>query len=85
MIRNTTSLGKWTKEAAEATGAGFIDVNEITAAKFDKIAYEEGLRIVNEYFKNDHTHTSYKGAILNANSIAEGLRCINSPLKDYLK
>ena len=38
-----------------------------------------------EYYKKDHTHTSKKGAQLNAQGIAKGLRQIGSPLADYLK
>ena len=37
------------------------------------------------YFKNDHTHTSLKGAQLNAQSVAKGLRDINSPVAFLLK
>jgi hypothetical protein len=39
---------------------------------------------VPSYFKRDHTHTSLKGALLNAESIVEGLKKSNIPLKDFL-
>jgi lysophospholipase L1-like esterase len=70
--RNTTSFGKWTREAAEATGAYFIDLNKLSADKLQQIGYEQGLKYVAPYFCKDHTHTSLKGAHLNAQSIAEG-------------
>ena len=38
-----------------------------------------------KYFNHDHTHTSLKGAQLNAKSVAKGLRSINSSLAKYLK
>jgi hypothetical protein len=38
-----------------------------------------------KYFNHDHTHTSLKGAQLNAKSVAKGLRDINSSLAKYLK
>ena len=83
--RNTDSFGKWTREAAERTGAYFIDLNNLTADKLQKKGWEQGLRAVSEYFNKDHTHTSLKGAHLNAESIAEGLKATDCPLKNYLK
>ncbi len=79
--RNTDSFGKWTREAAEATGAYFIDLNKISADKLEK----KGIEKTATYYNHDHTHTSLKGAHMNAESIAEGLKMVNCPLKDYLK
>ena len=83
--RNTGSFGAWTRDAAERAGAWYVDLNKISGDKLEKMANEQGLRLVGEYFKNDHTHTSLKGARLNAQSIAEGLRMTDCPLKDYLR
>lgn len=83
--RNCGSLGKWTKDAAESTGAYYIDLNKISADRLQKIADEYGLKKLGEYFCKDHTHTSIKGAHLNAQGIAEGLKDVNCPLKEYLK
>ena len=85
IIRNTSSFGTWTKAAAEATGAYYVDLNQITADKLQEIGYEKGLRLVGEYFKRDHTHTSLKGAKLNAESITDGLKAVDCPLAGYLK
>jgi lysophospholipase L1-like esterase len=82
VIRNNTSYGLWAKEAAAAMGAYFIDLNEISAAKLEKIGKEGAA----EYFKNDHTHTSLKGAHLNAQSIVKGIRQLpDNRIKDLLK
>ncbi|WP_459684820.1 rhamnogalacturonan acetylesterase [Viscerimonas tarda] len=81
IIRNTTTYGIWTKEAARQTDAYYIDLNAISAAKLDKLDKDT----VSTYFKNDHTHTSLKGALLNAQSIVDGLKTSTIPLKDYLK
>ena len=83
--RNTTSFGAWSSQAAADAGAFYIDLNKISGDKLEKIAWEEGLGKVAEYFKRDHTHSSLKGARLNAQSIAEGLRGSDCPLKNYLK
>lgn len=78
---NTDSYGKWTREAAEAAGAWFIDLNSLSADKLQK----KGPKKSAVYFNNDHTHTSLKGARMNARSIAEGLRASDCPLKEFLK
>lgn len=83
--RNTDSFGKWTREAAERAGVYYIDLNKLSADKLQQMGYEKGLRLVGEYFNHDHTHTSLKGARMNAKSIAEGLQAVGCPLKDYLK
>lgn len=83
--RNTEDYGAWTREAAEQAGAWYIDLNTITADKLEKIGLDEGLRKVNAYYQKDHTHTSKAGAMLNAESVAEGLRQSSCKLKDYLK
>ncbi len=83
--RNEPTLGRWAKSSAEQTGAYFVDLNKISGDKLQKIGYDEGLKEVCEYFNTDHTHTSLKGAHMNAESIAEGLKEVNCPLKDYLK
>lgn len=85
VIRNTRGFGAWTQKAAEDTGAYYIDVNKLSGDKLQKIGYEKGLKKVMPYFKNDHTHTSKKGAMLHAKSIAEGLQATDCPLKEYLK
>lgn len=79
--RNTESYGKWTREAAEATGAYFIDLNKLSADKLQEMGPEKST----VFYNNDHTHTSIKGAHLNAQSIAEGLKSVHCPLMGFLK
>lgn len=82
VIRNSDAYGRWAREAAEAMGAHFIDLNEISAAKLEKI----GKSGAAAYFKNDHTHTSLSGAHLNAQSIVEGIKELaDERLKSLLK
>jgi lysophospholipase L1-like esterase len=79
--RNTESFGRWAREAAEQKKVCFIDLNRISADKLEKIGQEAAAI----YFKRDHTHTSLKGARINAESIAEGLQEIICILKTFLK
>lgn len=78
--RNTDSYGLWSKEAAGKTGAYYIDLNCISADKLELVG-ESGSGV---YFKNDHTHTSHEGARLNAQSIIDGLKKSDCPLKNHI-
>lgn len=78
---NKKSFGTWARQAALQTGTYFIDLNEITGRKLQSL----GEGNVGDFYKNDHTHTSKKGARLNAEGIADGLRSTDCELRNYLK
>jgi len=79
--RANNDFGKWAKEVAESEGAFFIDLNAITADKYDKLSPDE----VSKLFQGDHTHTNVDGARINAASVAEGVRMLkNLQLNNYL-
>ena len=77
---NADTYGKWAKDAAREAGAYYIDLNSISGKKLQALT-EAGTP---PFFKKDHTHTSKKGARLNAASIAEGLRATDCTLQEYL-
>ena len=79
--RRNDSYGKWYREVVAETAVEFVDLHNISADALDRIG-QEGAKA---YYNRDHTHTSLKGAQLNAQSIAEGLRATDSPLARYLK
>ncbi len=82
VIRATDNYGKWAKEVAQETNAHFIDLNSITADKYDAWGPEK----VKPLFPTEHTHTSPEGARINAASVAEGIKQLsNCPLQAYLK
>ena len=87
--RRNDSYGKWYREVVEQTGVDFLDVHNISAdfldRKFASKSEEKSKKAASKYFNNDHTHTSLAGARMNAQSVAKGLRDINSPLAAYLK
>lgn len=70
VVRAGNDFGKWAKEVAEQENAFFIDLNAITADKYDQWGPDK----VKEFFPGDHTHTNKDGAAINAASIAEGIR-----------
>lgn len=79
--RRNNSYGKWYRDVVAETAVEFVDIHNISADALDAIGKEKA----NEYYKRDHTHTSLKGARLNAQSVAKGLKLIDSPLAKYLK
>lgn len=79
--RNDRYIPLWDKQVAEECGVEFVDVHNITADALDKLGKEKAAA----YFNHDHTHTSLKGAQLNAKSCAKGLKAIKSPAAKLLK
>ena len=73
--------GKWAKDVAAIEGVAFIDLNSITADKYDALDADK----VKELFSGDHTHTNEAGALINASSVAAGIRLVQHlGLKKYL-
>jgi rhamnogalacturonan acetylesterase len=83
VVRASADYGLWAKESAKATGAMFLDLNEIVAKQYEEIGQE---RVGPEYFTTkDHTHTSPAGAKLNAVSVIRALKKLKgSPLKRFI-
>ena len=71
----------WCRDVAKETGVQFIDVHNITADALDKMGQKKAA----QYFNHDHTHTSLKGARLNAQSVAKGLKAVGHPAASLLK
>ena len=80
--RADKDFGLWARQIAEEQGVPFVDLNEITAKKYDKIG---PVLVKEKYFPGDHTHTNYEGAMENAESVVEGLQQLKHPLAAYLK
>jgi len=82
VIRASNDFGKWAQEVAQQEGVAFIDLNDITALKYEKLGPEE----VKKFFPGDHTHTNEAGAIINAESVVDGIRATKKlALNKYLK
>ena len=81
--RRNDTYGRFYREVVEATGVEFVDMHNITADFLDRKCGSK--EKANPYYKRDHTHTSLKGARLNAKSMKKGLKKIHSPLAKFLK
>ena len=68
--RADKDYGMWAKEVADAEGVLFIDLNKISADKYDAWGPEK----VKEFFPGDHTHTNQEGARVNAASVVDGIK-----------
>ena len=83
VARSSTSYGKWAEEAAKATGACFIDLNDLVARRYEQEGPE---KVKTEYFGEDHTHTTAKGAEITADILAQAIGELKDcPLRNYLR
>jgi rhamnogalacturonan acetylesterase len=70
VVQAGNSYAKWAREAAVAGGAFFFDLNAFVADLYD----EMGQEAVKPLFPQEHTHTGWDGAVLNAQCVVEGIR-----------
>ena len=83
VLRGTNDYVKWARDAAQAGGAQFIDLNDIVAKHYEELGEE---KVKTQFFAEDHTHTTVPGAELNAQSVVEGIRGLEKcPLAAFLK
>jgi len=75
--------GGWAAEVAKQENIPFVDLNEITARKYDAM----GKDLVEPRFvpvPTEHTHTDWYGAVINAESVIGGLKALKEdPLANY--
>jgi rhamnogalacturonyl hydrolase YesR/lysophospholipase L1-like esterase len=79
IVRGASTYGGWTRDVAISEHADFIDLNRITAQKYDAM----GPAAVEPLFGDPHTHTTVAGAIINAESVVTGLKDLpNDPVQN---
>ncbi len=79
--RADKDFGKWAQEVTNQEGIGFVNLNAITADKYDVFGAEK----VKQFFPGDHTHTNEAGATVNAESVVEGIQKLKkNKLKKYI-
>lgn len=71
ITRVNDTYGLWASQVAEAEGVPFIDLNDISARKYERFGKE---KVKAQVFYLDRIHTSEYGARVNAESAAEGIR-----------
>lgn len=78
--RCDNTYGLWAKEVAAQEGVTFVDLNAITADKLERMGKEKSA----SYFV-DSVHNTKEGAILNAESVIEGIKATKSDLNKFIK
>ncbi len=77
--RNANTQAGWARQVAAAEGAGFIDLNELVARKYDAL----DKAAVDDLFSGS-PHTSWTGAVVNAETVISGLKALkNDPVAAY--
>lgn len=79
--KESETFVKWTANAAQATGAAFLNLNEIIAIEFERLGADK----VAPLFGDARTHSTPAGALLNAEMVVAGVMALKKPdLKKYL-
>jgi lysophospholipase L1-like esterase len=75
------NYGGWAKQVADATGAIFVDHNEVIAEGYEKLGQEKTAPM----YQDGRLHTTPAGAAFNAKMAVSGLKAIaGHPLDQYL-
>ncbi|MCC9607334.1 GDSL-type esterase/lipase family protein [Blastopirellula sp. JC732] len=83
VIRADKDYGLWAREAAQQAGAHFLDLNELVAARYEQLG--EAKVDADLFTKEDWTHTTKPGAVINAACVVEGIQGLQDcSLKDFL-
>lgn len=78
--RMTDTYTKWAHEIAEQENVPFVDLNDITADKCDAMGENKAKLLF-----IDSVHTTEEGAIINGQSVIEGLKALNGfSLNQYI-
>jgi len=79
--KESETFVKWTANAAKASGAAFIDLNEIVALDFERLGADK----VEPLFGDKRTHSTPAGALFNAEAVIAGIMSLKRPkLRKYL-
>jgi rhamnogalacturonan acetylesterase len=73
------SYATWAREAAQATGAPFLDLHEIIARRYEALGPDPVARL----FADAGTHTTPEGAALSASMVIAGLKTLGGPLPAF--
>jgi lysophospholipase L1-like esterase len=77
--RDKDTYGGWAAAVAQAEHVGFIDLNEGIARRYDALGHDAGVQLFPQTVPDEHTHTNWAGAVLNAEVVVQGLRALGDP------
>ena len=79
-INRNQDYAGWAAEVAAQEKAGFIDLNELVAAKYDALGHDAVMKLFPQVTPDEHTHTNMVGADLNARFVVAGLKALKESL-----
>ncbi|TXF98043.1 DUF6250 domain-containing protein [Massilia arenae] len=84
--RNRADYAGWAAEVARSEQVGFIDLNEIVAARYDAMGRDAVMALFPVTVPDERVHTNWAGAVLNAQVVATELAKLGDPrMKIFLK
>jgi len=80
-IKREANYIKWSREVAQQEKIGFINLNEIVAARYDTLGHD---KVMTLFPADEHDHTNLEGAKLVASYVVAGLKLLQpNPLAPY--
>ncbi len=77
--RDRDTYGGWAAAVAQAEHVGFIDLNEGIARRYDALGHDAVVQLFPQTTPDEHTHTNWAGAVLNAQVVVEGMKALGDP------
>jgi lysophospholipase L1-like esterase len=74
--RNKADYAGWAEEVARQEHVGFIDLNEQVARRYEAMGHDAVMQMFPLTNPDEHTHTNWAGAKLNAQVVVEGLKAL---------
>ena len=83
-IRRAANYAAWTREVADQEKVGFINLNEIAAARYDAMGRDKAMTLFPQVTPEEHTHTNLAGARVLAECVVAGLKLLpGNPLASF--
>jgi lysophospholipase L1-like esterase len=77
--RDRDTYAGWAAAVAQAEGVGFVDLNEDIARRYDALGHDAVVQLFPRTTPDEHTHTNWAGAVLNAQVAVAGLKALGDP------
>lgn len=74
--RNKGDYGGWAEEVAKRERAGFIDLNDMIARRYEALGRDEAMKLFPATTPEERVHTNWAGAVLNAQQVVAGLKAL---------
>jgi lysophospholipase L1-like esterase len=84
--RNKNDYAGWAEQVARDQHTGFIDLNELAARRYDELGHDEVMKLFPLSSPDEHVHTNWAGAALNAQIVVAGLKALGDKrIASFLK